>query len=136
LAVFGETASPGKFSRTFLPGRSLCADRARRVTKGAAHHSAESIPLTPRLVLGHQPLRAWLFPFFSGGTKSAAKSDGYSVPVRRRIAMKQGQTNVGKKEQRQINQVLTKAAQGDETKRKVVERNPGKQHRIKGRVKS
>jgi len=50
--------------------------------------------------------------------------------------MKQGQTNLGKKEQRQINQSLTKAAQGDETKSKVVERNPSKQHRIKGRVKS
>jgi len=50
--------------------------------------------------------------------------------------MKQGQTNLGKKEQRQINQALTKAAQGDETKSKVVERNPAKQHRIKGRVKS
>jgi hypothetical protein len=46
------------------------------------------------------------------------------------------QTNVGKKEQRQVNQALTKAAQGDDTKRKVVERNPGKQHKIKGRVKS
>jgi hypothetical protein len=50
--------------------------------------------------------------------------------------MKEGQTNVGKKEQRQINQVLTKAAQGDETKQKVMEKNPGKQHRIKGRTKS
>ena len=37
--------------------------------------------------------------------------------------MKQGQTNLGKKEQRQLNQGLTKAAQGDETKSKVVEKN-------------
>jgi hypothetical protein len=54
--------------------------------------------------------------------------------MQEQIAM--AQTNVGKKEQRQINQALTKAAQGDDTKRKVVERNPGKQHKIKGRVKS
>ena len=45
-------------------------------------------------------------------------------------------TNLGKKEQRQINQALNKAAQGDETKQKVVDRNPGKQHKIKGGVKS
>lgn len=50
--------------------------------------------------------------------------------------MRQGQTNIGKKQQRQINQALTKAAQGDETKSKVVERNPKKQHRIKGPLKS
>ena len=50
--------------------------------------------------------------------------------------MKNGKTNLGKKEQRQINQALTKAAQGDDTKQKVVEKNPGKQHRIKGRAKS
>ena len=51
--------------------------------------------------------------------------------------MREGQTNLGKKEQRQINQILTKAAQGDETKIRAVERHMiGKQHRIKGRVKS
>jgi hypothetical protein len=50
--------------------------------------------------------------------------------------MKQGQTNLGKKEQRQINQSLNKAAQGDETKRKEVERSVPKQLRIKGRDKS
>jgi hypothetical protein len=47
------------------------------------------------------------------------------------------QTNVGKKEQRQIDQVLTKAAQGDETKQRVAEKRlVPKQHRIKGRTKS
>jgi len=52
-------------------------------------------------------------------------------------AVKQGQTNLGKKEQRQIDQVLTKAAQGDKTKEKVAEaRTIPKQHRIKGRGKS
>jgi hypothetical protein len=50
--------------------------------------------------------------------------------------VKQGQTNVGKKEQRQINQSLTKEAQGDETKSKVIERTVPKQHRIKGKGKS
>lgn len=51
--------------------------------------------------------------------------------------MKQGLTNVGKKEMRQIDQILTKAAQGDETKAKRVEsRLISKQHRIKGRTKS
>jgi hypothetical protein len=50
--------------------------------------------------------------------------------------MKQGLTNFGKKEQRQIDVALTKAAQGDETKRKVAERAVPKQHRIKGRIKS
>ena len=51
--------------------------------------------------------------------------------------MKQGQTNVGKKEGRQLNQVLTKAAQGDETKDRVAnKRLVGKQHRIKGQNKS
>lgn len=51
--------------------------------------------------------------------------------------MKNGQTNVGKKEQRQIDQVLTKAAQGDATKAKVAEaRLVPKQHKIKGRTKS
>jgi hypothetical protein len=51
--------------------------------------------------------------------------------------MKQGQTNLGKKEQRQIDQVLTKAAQGDKTKERIAEaRTIAKQHRIKGRGKS
>jgi hypothetical protein len=51
--------------------------------------------------------------------------------------VKQGQTNIGKKEQRQIDQVLTKAAQGDPTKQKVAEaRTIAKQHRVKGRGKS
>ena len=50
--------------------------------------------------------------------------------------MKGGQTNVGKKEQRQIDQALTQAAQGDETKRKVADRIVPKQHKIKGRDKS
>ena len=46
-------------------------------------------------------------------------------------------TNVGKKEQRQINQVLTKAAQGDETKERVAEKRLiPKQHKAKGRTKS
>ena len=51
--------------------------------------------------------------------------------------MKEGLTNVGKKEQRQIDQLLTKAAQGDETKTRVVEsRLIPKQHKVKGRMKS
>jgi hypothetical protein len=51
--------------------------------------------------------------------------------------MREGQTNVGKKEQRQINQVLTKAAQGDETKDRISEKRLiAKQHRVKGRTKS
>ena len=46
-------------------------------------------------------------------------------------------TNVGKKEQRQINQLLTKAAQGDETKERVAEKRLiPKQHKVKGRTKS
>ena len=50
--------------------------------------------------------------------------------------MRTGQTNVGKKEQRQLNQVLTKAAQGDGTKQRVSEKRlVAKQHRIKGRGK-
>jgi hypothetical protein len=51
--------------------------------------------------------------------------------------MHSGQTNLGKKEQRQINQILTKAAQGDETKARVSEKRLiAKQHRTKGRTKS
>jgi hypothetical protein len=51
--------------------------------------------------------------------------------------VREGQTNVGKKEQRQINQVLTKAAQGDTTKDRVAEKRlVNKQHRVKGRTKS
>jgi hypothetical protein len=50
--------------------------------------------------------------------------------------MKGGQTNVGKKEQRQIDQALTQAAQGDKTKSKIVDKMVPKQHRIKGRDKS
>jgi hypothetical protein len=51
--------------------------------------------------------------------------------------MKSGQTNLGKKEQRQINQSLTQAAQGNETKQRAVEKRlVPKQHRIKGQVKS
>lgn len=51
--------------------------------------------------------------------------------------MKQGQTNVGKKEQRQINQLLTKAAQEGESPRarrgkEVEARTVPKQHRLKG----
>lgn len=49
---------------------------------------------------------------------------------------KGGQTNLGKKEQRQIDQALTQAAQGDETKQKVADKMVPKQHRIKGREKS
>ena len=53
------------------------------------------------------------------------------------MTVKQGQTNLGKKEQRQIDQVLTKAAQGDKTKEKVAEsRTIPKQHRLTGRDKS
>jgi hypothetical protein len=52
-------------------------------------------------------------------------------------AMKQGLTNVGKKESRQLNQVLTKSAQGDTTKDNVAARRSAtKQHRFKGRTKS
>ena len=55
----------------------------------------------------------------------------------RAFAVKQGQTNIGKKEQRQIIQTLTKAAQGDETKDRIAEaRTIAKQLRIKGRGKS
>ena len=49
--------------------------------------------------------------------------------------MREGQTNLGKKEQRQINQILTKAMQGDETKMRAMERNLiSKQHRITYRL--
>jgi hypothetical protein len=61
-----------------------------------------------------------------------------SLARERRIdVMREGRTNLGKKEQRQINQVLTKAMQGDETKMRAMERGLiNKQHRIKGRTKS
>lgn len=48
--------------------------------------------------------------------------------------MKQGQTNVGKKEQRQIDQRLTKAAQEARTEENDVQKRiVPKQHRLKGR---
>jgi hypothetical protein len=51
--------------------------------------------------------------------------------------MKPGQTNLGKKEQRQINQALTEAAKGNAAKQRALEkRHVAKQHRIKGPVKS
>jgi hypothetical protein len=67
---------------------------------------------------------------FFGSARQRRTSTNRSNP------MNTGQTNVGKKEQRQINQALTKAAQGDSTKQKVVDRIVPKQHRIKGRDKS
>jgi hypothetical protein len=50
--------------------------------------------------------------------------------------MKDVHTNVGKKEQRQVDNALTQAAQGEETKQKVADRMVPRQHRIKGRTKS
>jgi hypothetical protein len=51
--------------------------------------------------------------------------------------MRSTQTNLGKKEQRQISQVLTKAAQGDKMKERVAEKRLiPKVHRVKGRTKS
>lgn len=48
--------------------------------------------------------------------------------------MKSGLTNSGKKEQRQINQVLTKSVTEDATRGKEVEaRTTPKQHRLKAR---
>lgn len=48
--------------------------------------------------------------------------------------MKQGQTNVGKKEQRQVDQRLTKAAQEGRTEANDVQKRVvPKQHRLKGR---
>jgi hypothetical protein len=50
---------------------------------------------------------------------------------------KSERTNLGKKEQRQIDQVLTKAAQGDETKQHVAEKRLiPKQKKLKGHYKS
>ena len=52
--------------------------------------------------------------------------------------MKQFQTNVGKKETRQIDRLLTKEAQESTTRggKEVEARAATKQHRIKGRKKS
>ena len=52
--------------------------------------------------------------------------------------MKQNLTNVGKKEQRQIDRLLTKAAQEDMTRggKEVEARTVPRQRRIKGRKKS
>lgn len=48
--------------------------------------------------------------------------------------MREGLTNSGKKEQRQINQLLTKEAKGERRTLKQVEaRTTPKQHRLKGR---
>lgn len=48
--------------------------------------------------------------------------------------MRQGMTNAGKKEQRQINQLLTKAGkEGREGRKDVMARTVPKQHRIRGR---
>lgn len=52
--------------------------------------------------------------------------------------MKQNLTNVGKKESRQIDRLLTKQVQEDRTRggKDVEARTVPKQHRIKGRKKS
>ena len=48
--------------------------------------------------------------------------------------MKENLTNVGKKEQRQINQILNKAVkEGDPGGKEVEARTVPKQHRLKGR---
>jgi hypothetical protein len=48
--------------------------------------------------------------------------------------MREGLTNSGKKEQRQINQLLTKQAkEGRSTAKEVDARTTPKQHRLKGR---
>ena len=52
--------------------------------------------------------------------------------------MREGMTNIGKKEQRQFNQRLTKAYQEDQTHdgKDIEARTAPKQHRLKGRKHS
>jgi len=66
---------------------------------------------------------------------SLAWSCLWSGNLRRRgNAMKEGMTNMGKKEQRQFNQILDKDVKENPTRRKDVEaRTVPKQHRMRGR---
>jgi hypothetical protein len=62
---------------------------------------------------------------------------GAAIMATKATTGKSERTNIGKKEQRQIDQVLTKAAQGDETKERVAEKRlVPRQKKLKGHYKS